>query len=71
MDATGKGKTSMNPSEARSLNPEDLVTHIHDTWDEPQIVAHVDAVTFPEDPVVFFVAGGFWRASRLKQVGTS
>lgn len=54
----------MTPTEALALKPGDTVTH--PGWEgELETVGHVDAAEFPEDPVIFFKAGGFWRSSRL------
>lgn len=46
----------------------DSVDHISTPWDVYPVVERVDSVTFPEDPVAFFVGGGFWRTSRLVKV---
>lgn len=50
----------------------DVVDHI-EGWEELDqedfpVVERVDSVTFPDDPVAFFVGGGFWRTSRLVKV---
>lgn len=47
----------------------DVVTHRYDDWGgDTCVIETVDGVTFPKDPVAFFVGGGFWRTSRLKLV---
>lgn len=50
----------------------DRVDHI-EGWELPSaddypVVERVDSENFPEDPVAYFVGGGFWRTSRLKVV---
>lgn len=47
----------------------DRVDHIETPWEEYPIVNRIDSENFPEDPVAFFVDGGFWRTSRLKVAG--
>lgn len=54
----------------RVIKPGDKVTHINEKWDPPSVAIRVDTETFPEDPVVFFEEGGFWRSSRLRVVDT-
>jgi hypothetical protein len=57
----------MTPDQAALLKRGDLVTHA--SWHgETQTVSAVDSLTFPQDPVVFFRNGGFWRSSRLTVV---
>lgn len=58
----------MTAEQARQLRPGDKVMHIHRDWGESQEVEGVDSEHFKDDPVVFFKAGGFWRASRLEKV---
>lgn len=42
------------------------VTHISGVWgDSTEIVERVNS---DEDPMVYFVRGGFWRSSRLRLV---
>lgn len=55
----------MTAESAKQLQPGDEVTHMHNNWDQTQEVESVDSQHFPEDPIVFFVGGGFWRSSRL------
>ena len=45
----------------------DKVTHVNEDWEPPAEIESVNAEDFPEDPVAFFVGGGFWRTSRLKK----
>ena len=46
----------------------DSVDHISTPWDEYPVVESIDSEHFPDDPVAFFVGGGFWRTSRLVKV---
>jgi len=46
------------------FEPGDRVTC--DSWEGTTcIIDRIDEVNFPEDPIAFFVEGGFWRTSRL------
>lgn len=58
----------MTRNEAMQLQPGDLVRA--DSWgdDPPQVVQVVKTQLFPDDPMVFFKAGGFWRSSQLRKV---
>ena len=56
----------MTPSEARALEPGDMVTA--PSFPTPQEVEHVNSENFERDPMVFFVKGGFWRSSALRKV---
>lgn len=56
----------MTPQQARELEPGDLVSH--PDWPTPRAVEHVNSDNFHLDPMVFFVKGGFWRASALRKV---
>lgn len=59
----------MTAKAASKLNDGDKVTHAKDGfWDCPEVVERVDDELFPDDPVVFFRGGGFWRSSRLVRV---
>lgn len=47
----------------------DIVTHKSGKWgSNTKIVSRVDSGKFPEDPICFFVNGGFWRSSQLAKV---
>jgi len=51
------------------FRPGDVVDHI-DGWEgvgrhELPVIERVNSTEFPDDPVAFFVGGGFWRTSRL------
>lgn len=51
----------------RMFQPGDVVTHLSGRWLEGdrQVIDHVNSELFPDDPVAFFLGGGFWRTSRL------
>lgn len=46
------------------FNKGDVVTG--EGWDFTCVIDHVNAELFPEDPIAFFVGGGFWRTSRIR-----
>lgn len=47
----------------------DKVNHVYHPWDAPCVVERVEgAPVFADDPIAFFVGGGFWRTSRLRRV---
>jgi hypothetical protein len=58
----------MTAHEALQLQPGDRVRA--DGWraEEDRKVREVKARLFPKDPMVFFVGGGYWRASGLRKV---
>jgi hypothetical protein len=54
------------------FRPGDVVDHING-WEgvsatDLPVIERIDDKTFPDDPVAFFVGGGFWRTSRLRVV---
>jgi len=66
-DGRGEG-AEVSAQDAVGLRPGDEVVHISGSWggsNQPQIIESVNSKEFPDDPVAFFVGGGFWRTSRL------
>jgi hypothetical protein len=54
------------------INAGDTVTHIEGKWgSDTAVVENVNSEQFSDDPVAFFVGGGFWRTSRLRVVDAS
>lgn len=61
--------TDIGPNLEGDLKAGDTVTHVTDDWTEPlPVIERINDYDFPDDPVAFFVAGGFFRTSRLRKV---
>lgn len=57
----------MDASEAKALQLGDVVAQA--SWGtDTQIVDRINSTDFPDDPIAFFVGGGFCRTSRLHKV---
>lgn len=52
-----------------TVQPGDAVDHIEGGWDDMEypVIESINDTDYPEDPVAFFVGGGFWRTSRLRK----
>ena len=56
----------MTKEEALTLRPGDMVI-VPGTENTVVEIDNVNSELFPDDPVAFFVLGGFWRTSRLRK----